>query len=177
MNPTEELLSMDPLNVQDEHGWTLLMRGMLARSLDECTELLQRGASIHVRDHEGWTVWDYLHPCYGTTPYNDRIPFYSLFLQYGVDVNQYSHRGWTTLHCACKCDHYPTITLLLTEGADPRLPVLAGPDKGKTAYDWGTFWETPDGIRERLRWDTVSIQEVFILASERGIIPVPSYLW
>ncbi len=195
MNPTEELAagmgSMDwpaitalldagaDIDVQEEHGWTLLVRGMLARSLDECTKLLRLGASIHVRDHEGWTVWDCLHPYYGGALYNDNTPFYSLLLQYGADVNQYSQRGWTALHWACLSNYYPIIHLLLTEGADPRLPVLDGNDKGKTAYDLGdgSFWETPDGIRARFRWDTISIQEVFIFASERGLVPIPSYLW
>ncbi len=184
MNPTEELAAgmwvLDriritalleagaDIDIQDlQHGETILVRAMFDRSLEWCTELLERGADPQVRNHYNKTVWGHLHPFYD-------IPFYSLFLQYGTDVNH-----WTALHWACECDHHPTIHLLLTEGADPRLPVLDGNDKGKTAYDMGpgTFWETPDGIRARLRWDTVSIQEVFILASERGLVPIPSYLW
>ncbi len=160
------------IDVQEsKYGWTLLIQAVRERSLNRCTELLERGASIHVRDHYDMTVWDYLDPFY------DNTPFYSLFLQYGADVNQYNPYGWTALHRACRFNHRDILVLLLTEGADPHLPVLCGDYKGKTAYDLGVFWRSPDGIRERLRWYTLSIQEVFILASERGIVPVPSYLW
>ncbi len=186
MNPTQELATMmrsmnrtgimelldagADIDVQDEGGRTLLMRAMEPGSLEWCTELLERGASLHVRDHYEWTAWGCLCPSYG-------IPFYSLFLQYGADVNQYTHWGWTQLHWACMGNNHLVIHLLLTEGADPRLPVLSGYGEGKTAYDLGRFWSTPEGIRARFRWDTRSIQEVFILASERGLVPVPSYLW
>ncbi len=190
MNPTEELKKMmavvDPfvirslldagadINVQNERGLTVLMYTVGFVLLQEwCTELLQRGASIHFRSHEdGWTAWDFL------CPYNDPHLF-SLFLQYGTDVNQYNPNGYTALHRVCQSNNRAVITLLITQGADPRLPVLSGYHKGKTAYDLGdgTFWRSPDGIRARRRWNTVSIQEVFILASERGLIPIPSYLW
>ncbi len=188
MNPTEELAaglrSMDRTritalldagadsNVLDEHGSTLLMRAVYDGSMQWCTQLLKQGADLYVRNHEGWTAWDFLIP-------KTDIPLYSLLLQYGADVNQVDPLGWTALHCACRSNQHPLILYLLTQGADPRLPIVRGPCKGKTAYDlgWGSFWSTPEGIRERLRWDTISIQEVFILASEQGIVPVPSYLW
>ncbi len=180
MNPTEELAagmgSMDwstitvlldagaDIDVYCKDGWTLLMLAVICESLEWCTELLKRGANPQ--------VWDHLYP-------NDGPALYSLLLQYGVDVNQYTSRGSTALHQACLYDEHPTIVLLLAQGADPRLPVLSGSYKGQPAYDLceGPFWSTPDGIRARLQWDTVSIQEVFIVASELGIVPVPSYLW
>ncbi len=155
------------IDVQDKDGWTLLTWAVYNHSFNWCTELLERGVNLHVRSPRGWTVWDY----------NNDTPYYSLFLQYGADVNQYSPGGWTALHRVCAHDQHHTITLLLAQGADPRLPVLDGDYKGQTAYDWGSFWDTPEGVRERLRWDTVSIQEVFIVASELGIVPIPSYLW
>ncbi len=189
MNPTQELAAgMQSINttrimkllnagadidVQDKDGWTLLIYAVCSRSMNRCTELLQQGASLHVRDHTGCTAWDYLDPCDHSTP------FYSLFLQYGADVNQYSPYGWTRLHRACWDYKHPLIVLLLAQGADPRLPILDGNEyyKRKIAYDLGSFWDTQEDRRARLRWDTVSIQEVFILASERGLIPIPSYLW
>ncbi len=158
------------IDVQDKHGYTLLMNTC---SLEWCTELLERGANLQVQNHHNRTVWDCLEPC------NRHTPLYSLLLQYGADVNQYDPRGCTQLHRACFYDNHPVIVLLLTEGADPRLPVLFVDSKGETAYDLGggSFWSTPEGCRVRLRWDTVSIQEVFILASELGLVPIPSYLW
>ncbi len=187
MNPTEELAagmeSMDrtrntelldagaDINVLNKNNWTLLMRAARLRSLKGCTELLERGASVQVRDSYGLTAWDLLYP-------NDySIPLYSLLLQYGADVNQVNPDGWTALNWACRYDHDTLILFLLAQGADPRLPVVRGEYEGDTAYGWGSFWSTPEGIRARLRWDTLSIQEVFILASERGFVPIPSYLW
>ncbi len=190
MNPTEELVAemgclnrrttlrrlLDAganINVQDKNGLTVLMWAISRRSLEWCTELLERGANLQLWDHDGFTAWDCLQPYYDNTHY------YSLLLQYGADVNQYSPGGWTQLHRACEYNHHSAITLLLTQGADPRLPIMFGHYKGQTAYDFDpwSFWRTPEGIRERLRWDTLSIQEVFIVASELGLVPVPSYLW
>ncbi len=189
MNPTEELAarmgSMEwstirrlldagaDIDVRDGHDMTLLMCAVSEHALDWCTELLKRGAGVHVRDYNGWTAWNHL------CSYNCDSAFYSLFLQYGADVNEYNPRGWTVLHWACLNDQYPLILVLLAQGADPRLPIVFGPYKGRTAYELGdrSFWGTPAGRRARLLWDTVSIQEVFIVASEEGIVPVPSYLW
>ncbi len=151
-------------------GDTLLMVAVRQRSLIGCTDLLEGGESLQDRDGYGFTVWDRLDPHYGT-------PLYTLFLQYGADVNQYNPDGLTALHYACGWDHRAVITLLLAQGADPRLPLLNGYHPEKNAYDLGTFWDTPEGRRARLRWDTISIQEVFILASELGLVPIPSYLW
>ncbi len=160
------------IDVQDEEdNWTLLMRAVEVRILQWCTELLKRGASLHVQDHYGWTAWDLLDSN------EDDTPLYSLLLQYGADVNHYDPNGLTALHWACLWNHRSTIVFLFAQGADPRLRVLSGFHKGQTAYDLGTFWCTPEGRNARLRWDTVSIQEVFILASELGLVPIPSYLW
>ncbi len=158
MNPTEELAAgmkgmgrtgiielLDAgadINVQDPgYGWTALIWMVQRSSLDGCTELLKRGANLQIQNHDGWTAWD----CLGW--YDDQAPFYSLFLQYGVDVNQYYPDGRTALHNACRFMHHSTIRLLLAQGADPSLPVKSGTNQGKTAYDLGTFWSTPDGIR------------------------------
>ncbi len=188
MNPTEELKAgmglgdlsilrrlLDTgadIDVQDKDGWTLLMLAGMCEPLEWCTELLKRGASLQVQNHRNKTVWDILDP-------NDGPALYSLLLQYGADVNQYDPYGRTQLHRACWSDNHPVIVLLLAQGADPRLPLLGGSYKGQPAYDLceGPFWWSPEGIRARLQWDTLSIQEVFILASERGFVPIPSYLW
>ncbi len=189
MNPTEELrvgmVSMDrptltalldagaDIDVLGNRDWTLLMCAVLDHSLEWCSELLKRGARVHVRNRTGWTAWDLLYP-------ND-TPLYSLLLQYGADVNHYNPVGLTQLHWACCCNHHDAILFFLTQGADPRLPALSDDEyyKGKTACNLGggAFWGSPEGRRARLRWDTVSIQEVFIVASELGIVPIPSYLW
>ncbi len=191
MNPTQELKAamiwaldrtrvavlLDAgadINVQDNQGRTVLMRAVWMGTLEWCTKLLERDANIQVQDHDGWTAWDTLSGC------NDSSSFYSLFLQYGADVNRYSPLGVTALHWVCMLDHRAAVRLLLAQGADPRLPIRCDDycyKKGQTAYNHGSFWCTPEGRRERLRWDTVSIQEVFIVASELGIVPIPSYLW
>ncbi len=168
MNPTEELAAglgwMDTARIMElldagadihtrgERGRTVLKRAVDNRSLELCTDLLKQGVDLHFRNCYGRTAWDYLHPTH------EYIPLYSLFLQYGADVNQYAPSGWTQLHWACRYDHHPTILLLLAKGADPRLPVKSN-DKdynGKTAYDIGTFWCTPEGIAVR---NTVGILE------------------
>ncbi len=138
------------IDVQDKDGWTLLMV-VCVRELAWCDDLLRRGANPHLRNKEGRTAWDYLGM------YNINPALYTLFLKRGVDVNQVDPEGRTALHRACEWNLHTVIVFLLTQGADPQIAIASGPQKGQTAYDWGKFWSTPDGIRARQNVEMLTI--------------------
>jgi ankyrin repeat protein len=102
------------LNARGSDGVTPLMIYVWRRRGDVVEELLQRGAEVHLQEHDGDTA---LH---AATTTGD-IKVLQMLLAKGANPNLKNKLGGTPLMWAAVYGYQGEVSLLLANGADPRL--------------------------------------------------------
>ena len=127
------------LNARGSDGVTPLMIYVWRRRGDVVEELLQRGAEVHLQEHDGDTA---LH---AATTTGD-IKVLQMLLAKGANPNLKNKLGGTPLMWAAVYGYQGEVSLLLANGADPRLK----DNDGVTAARWADRNKHP-AVAELLR--------------------------
>jgi len=77
--------------------------------------LLDRGADVHIRDHESFTP---LHMIFGNRDISSHMECIRLLAEYGIDINSANMYGETPLHLACEKRYTEGTKLLISHWAD-----------------------------------------------------------
>eukprot|EP00794_Sanderia_malayensis_P018758 gene18758-20649_t len=119
--------SKKKLNDPNDKGETPLHVACINGNTSRVQELLEKGASVHVRDHCGWL------PLHEACNFG-HVEIVKLLIAYGANVNDPggSHCGRITpLHDAAQNGHFETVKFLIKSNADP----FYQDAKGRTALD------------------------------------------
>jgi ankyrin repeat protein len=138
------------LNVRDNAGATLLMYAAKSPDPDALTFLLDHGADIQARDHNGstalmaavsWGMYDFVNP---EAPY---VEVAERLLGRGANINAHDRSGRTALMFAARQHHERLVQMLLKHGADVHLRDRMG----RTALTWAASPGSADEVVRVLR--------------------------
>ena len=110
------------VNAHDPMGVTALLaavqghaseHGIISADITTVRTLLDRGADVNVRDHEGWTPLTLL-----ADQYAEQAPVMEILLGHGANVNGPGKDGAAALIWAAERGHADETRLLLTRGAN-----------------------------------------------------------
>ena len=118
-----------PIDVRDNHGFTLLLLAAAGGKTKCLTYLLERGASLEARNESS-----------GKTPFmhaasSNQIQALEILLHAGSHIEDRDYNNATSLINAAKGGKVEAVQWLLDHGAD----INAKDERGKTASDWATI--------------------------------------
>ncbi len=109
----EFLLDKNAEGINDvtNDGWTPLHVAVKSNKSDTVKLLLDRGASIGIKDKHSRT------PLHGASR-NGHLDVVRYLIEKGVDINAADEENWTPLHCAVSEDHLDIVKHLINNGAN-----------------------------------------------------------
>jgi ankyrin repeat protein len=122
-----------PNSIDEQNGWTPVMRCLINRHLNAVHELVARGADLSLRARDGTSV-THLAAAGG-----DLDCMKWLLANTTIDVNSTDDYGWTPLHISLRSQYYGVSKLLLMKGAN----LFAKDNEGVSALDQ-SVWNQPN---------------------------------
>lgn len=120
---------LSEINIQDEHGDTLLIRAAKFGDYDDCQFLLNNGAEVNIKCPIGWVAVFWAN-------WNRHLDIAKLLIKHkGLNTEVRDNDGRTLLMWACFCGNHEIVEALIEDGAD----VNAKDYFNRTALMWAAW--------------------------------------